>query len=523
MRKRIFFVVALILVGMVCFAAGTKEGTAQGAKTTLRVELFDRGNFSSDYMANGPSATWIQKTFGDPNNIQMQWVLVPRDKEIEKLNVMMASGDAPDVCFTYDDVVVAGYAKQGGLAALDASIQKYGPDLKAFLGPEVLSYGVWGGKQYAVPANRTSRSILGTWIRKDWLDTLGMPVPANKDQYLQTLRAFKNQDPGKLGDKVQAMGFSTINMIMFWTNLMYSFYDSMAERDRAQWIGSFDKSMRDIGIPGAKEGLRFLNTLNSEGLLSPDWALQTDRKAIDAALANGYVGSFTANAIYLWAYNIIDSIEKNSPQSVWVPCDPFTNKQGQTPKLWTSPIGILTIVPASSKNVDAAIKYLNWMSVYDNGVKLQYGDKGVHYDLDSDGLIIPKQGLPQATAWDSEPAGDRALVYAGPVYKTMQIIYTSMVKPFVNAKYPMSVFMQSFQFMDKDAYTSVRIQNPPDSLTKLAPTILDKASEVIVKSILADPKDFDKVFDAGLAEYNALGAPQVKADLLKAYDQQTKK
>ena len=64
----------------------------------------------------------------------------------------------------------------------------------------------------------------------------------------------------------------------------------------------------------------------------------------------------------------------------------------------------------------------------------------------------------------------------------------------------------------------VRIANPPDSLNKLGPMLLDKAEEFIKRLIMAKPSEFDALYDRLLAEWLDLGARQVKADMLKQYD-----
>ncbi len=379
MKRILVALLAVAAAGSLCFATPQAEG-ASGAPRTLRLEIFDRGNTPGDYLTSGKPAQWVQEAFGKPNNITVEWVPVVRAKEVEKLNIMMAAGDAPDLVFTYSSTLVSDYAKKGGLADLKEPLAKYGRNLRDYLGDGPLSYGVYGGKQYSIPGKRTITGILGSWIRKDWLDALGMPIPTTTDQYLQTMRAFKAKDPGKVGaDKVAPVGFSRIKEIQFWNNIVYSFYKPQSEREQAGWFGLETWRCADISIPGAKEGFRFLNTLYNEGLMLKDWALAADNKAFDAAVANGYVGSFTANRIYLWQYNVIPAIRKNSPQSVWAPIDPFTNSEGKTPKLVYQPVGIFNIVPSFSKNADVVVKYMDWQATGDNLDHLMYGVEGTHY------------------------------------------------------------------------------------------------------------------------------------------------
>lgn len=61
--------------------SSTGNGGSAGA-TTLKVELFDRGNTPAGYTITDSYLTnLIQERFGDPNNIKVQFVPVPRSEE----------------------------------------------------------------------------------------------------------------------------------------------------------------------------------------------------------------------------------------------------------------------------------------------------------------------------------------------------------------------------------------------------------------------------------------------------------
>jgi putative aldouronate transport system substrate-binding protein len=509
--KRLWLIVAALLaVSLVCAGA---------APRTLRIEIFDRGNVAAGVITDGPPAKWIQQAFGDPNNIKIEWVPVPRAQEVAQLNVMMAAGNAPDLSFTYDAVLVGSYVSQGGLADLTTYVNQ-AATLKAWTGMDALAYGTWGGKIYAIPGKRQVLGISGSWIRKDWLDKLGLPIPKTTQEWLTAVRAFRDKDPGKLGANLVPIGGGFPGGPDI--NIMYSFYKPATQRDMAAWIGpTSTRPARDLAIPGAKDGLRFCNMLQNEGLIQKDWALwpKNDTLNFNGALSNGYVGAFENNAAYLHIYNIIPTLKKNAPDAVYVPIDPFTNSQGQNPKYIYNPIGIFNIVPVFSKNADLVVKYLDWMAQVPNMVKIIYGNQGEHYDVNPDGIVVPRQ-LTGSAVWEAGNIMDRVIILNGRPYNSLETVIKAQVLGWLpmDDRYTMSTFLTHYTQLSKDGIAPVRIANPPDSLSKMGPMLLDKAEEFIKRLIMAKPAEFDALYDSLLNEWLDLGARQVKADMLKQYD-----
>lgn len=170
-------------------AGATKE------HRTLTVEVFDRGKPGQPDLNNNYWTRYINDNFGKQFNATVKFVSVPRAQEVDKLNVLMAAGQAPDITFTYNQGVVYNYVQQGGLAELDPVLKQYGTALTKYLGDDVLKYGKFNGKQYSIPGKRTVLASSNTFIRKDWLDKLGLPVPTTPEQFYDTMAAFKEKNP----------------------------------------------------------------------------------------------------------------------------------------------------------------------------------------------------------------------------------------------------------------------------------------------------------------------------------------
>jgi putative aldouronate transport system substrate-binding protein len=78
--------------------------------------VFDRGtDWGRSDPTNNNWTKWIQEKILKDENIAVTFVTVPRSQDVESLNTMMAAGNAPDVCFSYEGNLVNSFRSQGGL------------------------------------------------------------------------------------------------------------------------------------------------------------------------------------------------------------------------------------------------------------------------------------------------------------------------------------------------------------------------------------------------------------------------
>lgn len=387
--------VAMLLAGCTNSKSDSEQSSKESGASSesskvvdLSVELFDRANTPADQgtVDNNRWTKYIQEEMLK-KGVNVTFQTIPRGEEVTKLNVLMASGTAPDISFTYDRNVFIQYANDGGLNDLGPSVEEFGENIQKRSETDILKYGKINDKQYSIPANRAG--IMGvtphysSFIRKDWVEKVGMEMPTNRDELVEVLRAFKEKDPSGKGEalipfSVFGSGFGSEATEHLMYDAAYSFMENSEELDYTT-----PAVLRD----GMKEFLQWMNELYTEGLIDPNFAAGTS--TIDE-VKKGNVGFFMDGwwAPYQGADCMMKTLGQIEPEAEIAPVDVWQNSDGDYIKTGYLPIGMYIFSPKSNENIDAAVKYIDFMSQNDVGMMLNYGIEGEHYSMD--------EGFPKA-------------------------------------------------------------------------------------------------------------------------------
>ena len=286
MKKMLSILLALaMLLGMV----GT---VCADENITLTVMVYERGNTTNTYGSATDNywTRWIQQAFGDPNGITVEYIPVPRANDGEKVNTMMAGGTAPDIIFSYDSNMIMNYGKNGGLHELGALIEAYGPNIKANMS-DVFPYGTADGNLWSLVAKRSAVGRYATFIRTDWLEKMGYTLETGEDGFYHMsvedfeamLRKAKDLDLDGTGMEIYPLGVIGAYSSTQSRPIIYAFIN------RAELTDEMRACYDEMFWPGYKEGVRFLNTLYNDGLIDPDFMVDTDTSytSFSSLLSNG--------------------------------------------------------------------------------------------------------------------------------------------------------------------------------------------------------------------------------------------
>lgn len=501
-----------------------RQGQSQTASsgqpaTVLKVEVFDRALPGGSNPTNNHWTRWINEQMMKRHNIQVEFVSVPRSEEIQQLNVLMAGGNAPDIVFTYTQSVAYNYYKQGGLADLTDHIEKYGANIKRYLGEEILSYGKFNGRQYMIPAKRISRATYVTYMRKDWLDALGLPVPRTKQEFFDALVAFKKHNPGRVEQVIPYAAAADVPW--HFGPIVDSFIEwyKMTEEERFVLEAAATNQGNGLLYPGFKEGIRFLNKMYNAGLIDPQFPLYKDFSPCDDLIARGFVGVFTANYDYpiRTSPGVYNNLKKNVPGAELVPVDCFENPQGKYFKQIYPPIGIYNFVPASSKNVEAAVKYFDFLCEDEVRTYLTTGEEGVNHFKDENGIPVMINLENDDRMMNSPNNLDYAMIVNGVDLGDEQKNVLVLSKSY-EAGYE-DLFIQAYNIGMRDADVFNPLIIPFESEARYAASLRDKRWEILAKAITAREKDFDAVYDAGIREWLAAGGQECVDERQRWWDE----
>ncbi len=486
-------------------AGGSSE--AKGEPTKLKVEVFDRAVQGGSDPTDNFWTDWLKEQMLERHNIEVTYVSVPRSEEIQQLNALMAGGDAPDIVFTYTQSVAYNYYKQGGLADLTDAVEQYGATLKSYLGDDVLTYGQFDGRQYIIPAKRVIRASGITFMRKDWLDAVGLAVPTNKDEFFNALVAFKEQNPGKVEKPIPYGAHADLPAAM--NNILDSFIDSNMTEEQAFVLGvAANNGATTLMYPGFKDGVRYLNKMYNAGLIDPQFPLYKDSAPYNDLISQGVVGAFSM--VYDGAIRTSPGLYNNMkaivPTAEIIPVDCFQDNAGKTTKQLYLPTGIYNFVPASSKNVEGAVKYLDLLCEDDVRTFITTGEEGVNHTKDENGIPVMINLQNDRRMMNSASNLDYALIVngvdLGNADKNLEVMSKSYEAGYED------LFKKSYDIAMKDGVVFNNLLVPFDSEAQFTTTLGDKRREILAAAITASEANFDKVYDAGIAEWLAMGGQQ---------------
>ena len=347
---------------------------------TIKIPVYDRG-FEGWDPANNYYTRWIQKEFGDKYNVTVQYVAINRQNEIADYMQMIAAGNAPDIIYHYDMPQAVNYNSEGAMQELNLEEMKYyAPDYFKKTEKNISTYGNLDGKNTFFFAERNP--IYYNWvtlIRQDWLDQVGKEKPTTREELQEAAKAWKEAGLGKLGDQIINKSYT----------YEYPFIGSTPDKKDLNLY--LDLNVAPLTWSATKDYLKVRNQEFNDGILDPEFYLNTDDAAWKADFVAGNVGTYS---FYITSNtDVINSLKANDPKAEVSVISPTAGvpKGSHAYYYKYPPYGMIMGINSKTdeKQRAAVYMFLNWMSQPDNLFFLQYGVEGANYTMDSDGIAEP--------------------------------------------------------------------------------------------------------------------------------------
>jgi putative aldouronate transport system substrate-binding protein len=203
------------------------------------------------------------------------------------------------------------------------------------------------------------------WIRQDWLDKLGLPVPKTLDDVRRVAEAFITRDPDGNG-KDDTVGLLFQKDMWGWTGVQH--FLAAYHGYHQGWVKDSSGSLAYAAIqPQVKTGLTALADWYQKGLVNRDWSQMSDEE-VYAAVLSSRTGIFFG--VFYAPLQIVQFEQMNPGGKLYA--YPLPSADSTPSKLMVSnPISGYYVVNKKFQNPEALIKLANYTEEF------YYGTSGI--------------------------------------------------------------------------------------------------------------------------------------------------
>ncbi len=237
--------------------------------------------------------------------------------------------------------------------------ESYGDSLK-----DMVTYD---GKIMALPETNITDGPNLVWLRKDWMDKLGLSEPHTIDDVVNIVKHFISEDPGNNGvdasGKPNTVGLAVDTDVTgecgysseFLLDIIFACFGAYPK----QWIMNDDGEIVYGSVTDeAKEALSYINSLYNQGVIDNDFLLRTSTNICEL-IENGLCGSFFGP---WWAPNnpLANAVSRN-PDADWQPYLIATDSDGTTSYHSQNPCYKYVVVRKGYEHPEIAAKMISVM------------------------------------------------------------------------------------------------------------------------------------------------------------------
>ena len=269
MKKIIMMAFIMTAAAGFLSANGNQEASPSSGPVDLDVWAVKAAELQVDMES---LANW--EAIEEATGVNLNWSLIGGDVKDAQFNLIMTSGDLPDVMAYYEGksgfTSVNKFGVEGAFLPLQDLIAENAPHLKKAIldDPKVReSITASDGNIYYIPMLSALNAARGWFIRMDWLEAVGKDVPRTTEELYDVLVAFRDGDPNGTGQKDEIpMVFRRRGDDAFYNMaaLAYAF-----DADNG-WVERNGKVIYGPSEPQYQEYLKYIARLYKEKLIDQE-------------------------------------------------------------------------------------------------------------------------------------------------------------------------------------------------------------------------------------------------------------
>ncbi len=373
MKLHKYVAVACVGVALVAtlLSCGGKEETQANAITMM----VDGTVVTKPNGRDAFESTWEELTGAELTIIQPD-----HDAYQDVMGQTFASGDWPDVVLLPSSFYSA-YVGEGILWDMTEAWENSELKASGRVKDEALVEGLMiDGKLYGIAPARGNGCV--TYIKKAWLDNVGLAVPTTYDEYIAVLDAFTNGDPD--GDGINGNTYAVASAGFMgkeapFVNYLPEFYQDAFPafyiNDQGDWVDGFTEP----AMVGALERLRFAY---EQGYIDRE-TLTNGTKDCRNKFYEDQFGIFTYWA-GTWATNLKINLEANGLDGELIAIEPIAEVGHYLERV--APVWAIT---KQAENPQAVFDTF-FETMLDGGEVQKlwtYGVEGVHWSTEAEELL----------------------------------------------------------------------------------------------------------------------------------------
>lgn len=457
-----------------------------------------------------PGQKWLEEKF----NVKIVNLRLEGSSWQEQLNVLLASGEIPDIFWLNNSNELLQYSDQGVLAELPPDlVREHMPMYSAQIDevfPEAWSYAQVNGTGYGVPTVLPDIYLGPLPIyRADWLEHAGYDrAPETLEELEEVVYSFAHDDPDGNGVK-DTYGISARNAYNS-THITAPFNVVFGAHQINAQAWNFDEDgelVFGMVTEKAREAFKVLNRWFEDGVIDPEF-ITTSRQDIWSGIANGRFGMSDAENFHqhykegrfgqAFAAAGLESISGK-------PVDgPFGEGMGYESYPMAHFMGMGVHVEEDERKMQKIFEMWDAISSDEETyVRTRHGEEGVHHDI-VDGDIIRNENYPAT----DQMRGDGYMSYDFFYGKSPDLFHLDLSQD----KYE---FAQEVTSGVTPVYQEVLYPIP---VAADYPDIQKIQDEYFLKFILGEV-DLDQGFDDFVELWNNSGGREITEQANQIYDE----